>query len=121
MSRPRIGTACDAAAVLERSVSQLNAIRERATYEYDPRTGQTHPLPSPDGLLALYLSEVGTPPTGAHRRDPVLEHYHRSRFLVCPALFAWKLPGGGWRYNLTALERFLREGPPGAGFQPPGI
>jgi hypothetical protein len=121
MSRPRIGTAREAAAALRLSTSQLNSIRERTTFEYDPRMGTTHPLPSAYILLTVYRTEVGEPPTGIGRRDPVLEHHVRSRFLVCPALFAWKLPGGTWNYNLTALERFLRDGPRGAGFQPPNV
>lgn len=114
MTRSRVGSARQAAEVLGRSTSQFNTLRERSTLEYDPLTGISRPLLDEGARRELYAQEVGDPSAVRGRRDVVLEHYLRTRYLVCPALFGWKLPGGTWTFNLTALERLLREGPPGA-------
>lgn len=111
----RLGTAADAANVLGISRSQLNEIRARCTLVYDPETRHTSSLPSADDLVKIYREEVGSVPDGGgQRRDPVVEHYLRSRYLVCPSLFAYKLPGGRWCYRLDDLQRLKEQGPPGA-------
>ena len=115
---PRYGSARDASGLLGlRSTSQLNAIRNRSMLEYDPVLGTTSPVPDGEGMMAIYRAEVGPVPAGTARRDVVQEHYLRTRYLVCPALCAIKLPGAAWRYNLDALAEVLAQGPPGARFR----
>lgn len=109
----RRGGAAAAAKVLGKSTSQLNAIRDRTILEYDPITRTAIPLPAREEMEMTYLREVGPLPGGVHRYDPVRTHYIASRYLVCPTLYAYKLPGASWEYDLTALESLLRNGPPG--------
>ena len=101
------------------STSQLNDIRARGTLVYDAIEQRLHPMPGREELEGIYAAEVGSPPAkGATRRDPVVEHFHSTRWLVCPALCGQRVPGRNWRYNLTALAAMLRSGPPGAEFRP---
>ena len=112
MPKPRHGGATAAARVLNKSTSQLNDIRDRAMLEYDPATKLTRPIATSREMEAIYQAEVGLPSDGDQRFDPVRMHYLRSRYLVCPALYAYKLPGAQWQYDLAALEELGRNGPP---------
>ena len=118
------GSARDALKVLMefhygiQTVSQFNEVRARGTFVYAPLEQRTHPMPSRGEMEAIYAAEVGPiAQDGTARRDPVVEHFHRTRWLVCPALCGQRVPGRTWRYNLTALAGTLRNGPPGAEFR----
>lgn len=104
MSEDTIGTAQEAADLLELSLSQFNEQRLAATYEYDPVTQELTPLPSKEEL-----------PEGTSLRE-----YMRDRHLVAPTLAGHRRPGGSWEFNLTRLRRLRQNGWPGASFSVPG-
>lgn len=103
MSKDTIGTAQEAADLLDLSLSQFNEQRLAATYEYDPATQELAPLPSKEEL-----SE------GTSLRD-----YMRGRHLVAPTLAGQRRPGGSWEFNLTRLRELREGGWPGASFSAP--
>lgn len=84
MPNGRYGTAEQAAAIVGRSVSQLNEMRRRNTYVLDPRTGSLRRLEN------------------SSRADA------RNLHLVAPSFAGQRLPGGSWEYDLERL-RSIRE------------
>lgn len=103
MNNADIGTAQEAADLLDLSLSQFNEQRLAATYEYDPVTQELAPLPPKDEL-----------PEGMSLRD-----YMRGRHLVAPALAGQRRPGGSWEFNLTRLRDIRERGLPAASFSVP--
>lgn len=100
MSDDTIGTAKEAAELLDLSLSQFNEQRLAATYEYDPASGEASPLP-----------ERGELPEGQTLRE-----YMRDRHLVAPTLAGQRRPGGSWEFNLTRLQKLREEGWPGVSY-----
>ena len=111
MSKTRYGGASEAAKVLGKSTSQLNDIRDLGTMVFDPVAGRAMPLPSAEELRSIYEAEVGPLEKASGRYDAARTHYFRTRYLVCPSLYAYRMPGSAWEYNLTALEELRRSGP----------
>jgi len=116
MSRPKYGTARDAVRLLTdigygiSGISQFDVLRAASTLLYDPITRVSKPLPPREDQVEIYIAEVGPVPSRRTRRDPVREHFYRTRHLICPAFSGERLPGGRWRYNLTALRQRLAQG-----------
>ena len=104
MSEDTIGTAQEAADLLDLSLSQFNEQRLAATYEYDPTNQELAPLPSKEEL-----------PEGTNLRE-----YMDGRHLVAPTLAGKRRPGGSWEFNLTRLRELREGGWPGASFSVPG-
>lgn len=91
-----IGGASEAAELLGLSVSRFNALRLRDTHVYDS--------------VEQSLTEVNPD------REDLREHL-ADKHLVAP-IFAGRRPAGGrWKYDLTRLREYRREGWPGARFR----
>lgn len=97
-SEHEIGGANEAAELLGLSVSRFNALRLRDTYLYDP--------------VKESLSRVN--PNRANLRERLAGEH-----LVAPTFAGRRLAGGRWRYNLTRLREYRRDGWPGARFRTP--
>lgn len=126
MTRRKYGSATQAAKIMDRSKSQFNVVRDAGTLVYDPVTQATSPMPAREEMIAIYLDEVGPlppPPKEVkgerRRRDPVVEHFVSTRYLVCPALYGRKLPRSQWEYDLATLQKMQESGPPGVWRTPP--
>lgn len=97
-TRPRIGTARDAARILGVSLATLH--RSRAA-----------------GALVLDHAQGGKPrPLSSQERAD--RRWQRTQHLIAPALFGQQLPGRPWTFHLDRLERQLDQGPPGAPWDP---
>jgi hypothetical protein len=83
VKRRTYGNAIDAAAVLDRSISQFNEVRRRNTFVFNPATGRLERL-SGDNYKAVPI---------------------RDMHLVAPSLAGQRLPGGVWEYDLERLRR----------------
>lgn len=83
VKRKTYGNAIDAAAVLDRSISQFNEVRRRSTFVFNPSKGR--------------LERLG----GDHNKAVPIRDLH----LVAPSLAGQRLPGGVWEYDLERLRR----------------
>lgn len=95
---PEIGTAKEAADLLDVSLSQFNRMRLLDTYIWEPQTG------------ARQRVDPG--------RDDLRDHL-ADKHLVAPAYAGRRLAGGSWRFNLTKLKKYQEQGWPGAEYPDP--